>query len=262
MKMTLRTLPNNARDMPKFFHLKKNELGTDAVGLMNERFRDNRHIVIDTSENSPYDRAYEDAGPGWLNDYQRYALGPIIGELLGTKIQLLNPQLSELALKYDKNSVHDGFREPLGVAVFSLTGPKELLARHLVAQAKERGFETEFPLVFYGLKTIKDDRFPDGLRLDLDEVGGFAYSVPILSRTGEFEHQDPSLVKNGFPSVLYEGQDTRRRYLTTNPHGLQGLSRERYYTISAHGSDLKIINSNTRLTFIIEPTSPNLEARL
>ena len=46
--------------------------------------------------------------------------------------------------------------------------------------------KVNFPMVIYGLKTVKDDSFPGGLRLDLGDVA-VAYHVPILSRdTGKF----------------------------------------------------------------------------
>ena len=97
--------------------------------------------------------------------------------------------------------------EDIAVVVYSTEGENAQLARHLVEQAKGMG-EVNFPVVIYGLQTVKDDRFPYGLRLDLGDVA-VAHNVPILSkRTGNFDVSDPELAKTGFPSKLYSGNRT------------------------------------------------------
>ena len=82
----------------------------------------------------------------------------------------------------------------------------------------------EFPIVFHRLKTVKDDKFTDtgGLRLDLADEENVAYHAPILSNpTSNFRTEDPSLIVNGLPSTLGDGD----RKLYTAESGLRALYR-------------------------------------
>ncbi len=107
-------------------------------------------------------------------------------ELAGNDVQLLTPALSELALKYGTLPDAESTYEDLAIVVYSANGANAQLAQHLADQAGGIG-KVEFPVVIYGLHTVKDDRLPHGLRLDLGDVA-VAYHVPILSRDrGNFD---------------------------------------------------------------------------
>ena len=152
--------------------------------------------------------------------------------------------------------------EDLGVVVYNLNGPNHKLAQHLVNQAKERGLEIEFPMVFYHLKTEKDNKFPHRLRLDLDDIA-VAYHVPILSNsTSSFKSTDQSLVQNGFPSKVGEGN---RTLFTAQEGGLMGLFRDGM-DIYAANCDLPGSSMASRVSFFRKGAAQQdlspLEARI
>ena len=182
--------------VPEIFQLRNDKLGKDAVRLMNERYAGNSYVVLGISGLA------ENQHIGYSNPYRRFALGPIVRELAGNDVQLLTPALSELALKHGTLPDAGITYEDLAVVVYSAKGANSQLAQHLVEQVKGIGGigRVRFPVVIYGLQTVKDDRFPEGLRFDLGDIA-VAYHVPILSRkTGRFDASDPELAKTGFPS--------------------------------------------------------------
>lgn len=78
-------------------------------------------------------------------------------------------------------------------------------------------------MVFYNLQTVKDDKFPNVLGFNLDEIS-VAYHVPVLSqprRETNFDWNDSELFKSGFPSMVGKGQ----RKLYTAKDGLRRLVR-------------------------------------
>ena len=175
-------------------------------------------------------------------------------------MQLLTPILSELALKHGTLPDAKSTFEELGFAVFSLERPNYQLARHLIDQAKASGLGIQLPMVFYGLKTVKDDNFADsrGLKFDFaeDTVG---YHVSVLSKlTGKFKSTDPSLVQNGFPSDLGEGDRT----LYTAKDGLGRVYRNRILNLYASFDDLPGWGEAGRVSFVKGEAPQNLEAAL
>lgn len=245
--------PELEASFPKLFQLRNDELGRDAVRLMNDRFKGRDYATLNISglrEGQPI---------GYSNSYRRWALGPIVRELMGNDVVLLTPDVSEQALR--KGKLPDATRtyEDLGVVVYNLNGPNKELAQHLVNQAKERGVEVKFPMAFYHLKTIKDDRFPDGLRFDLDDIA-VAYHVPVLSQnTGNFDANDSELVKSGFPSELGKGN----RKLYTAQEGLRRLFRDGDLDLGAKNGYLPSSAEAGRVSFVKKGEAPqNLEARL
>ena len=240
---------------PRIFQLRNDELGREAVRIMNDRFKGNDYVVLKNlgKENQPI---------GYSNSYRRWATGPIVRELLGNDVELLTPAVSEQALRSERaRSSLDVLNtyEDLGIVVYSLNGPNHELANHLVNQAKERGVEVKFPMVFYHLKTAKDDKFPDGLRLDLDDIA-VAYHVPILSNpTSRFKSDDKGLVQNGFPSEVGKGDRT----LYTAQEGLGGLFRNGVLNLGADDAYLPYSYVAGRVSFMRKGAAPqNLEARL
>ena len=189
-------------------------------------------------------------------------MGPIVRELYGKDadgktLQLLTPALSELALKHGTLPDAGSTYEDLAVVVYSIKEPNAQLAQRLVDQAKERG-KVNFPVVIYGLQTVKDDSFPDGLRFDLGDVA-VAYTVPILSReTGNFDAADPSLVKTGFPSKLGSGNRT----LSTEKQGLLRVFRGRDLYLYTSSVILHVSNEAGRVSFVRGAAPQNLEAAL
>lgn len=247
--------------VPEIFQLRNDELGRGAVALMNERFAGNKYVVLDISglgKGQPI---------GHSNPHRRFALGHIVSELYGEDsdgrtVQLLTPALSELALKHGTLPDAGSTYEDLAVVVYSTKGANAQLAQHLVAQAKERGTEIRFPLVIYGLKTVKDDKFPDKLRFDLGDVAVACY-VPILSKYGgKFDASDPELVKTGFPSELGSDSRTSRTLYTAND-GLRRVDRNGHLVLGAYDSDLLPLSSEAgRVSFVKGVAPQNLESAL
>ncbi len=242
-----------AQAQPKYeiFQLRNNELGRDAVRLMNERYAGNDYVVLDISGLA------EDQPIGFSNLYRRFALGQIVRELAGNDVQLLTPALSELALKYGTLPDAKSTYEDLAVVIYSTRGANAQLAQHLVDQAKKRSIEIKFPLVIYGLETVKDNKFPDILRFDLSDIA-VAYNVPILSkRGGNFETNDPELIKTGFPGKLGSGSRT----LYTINDGLRRVYRGRDLVLYAYNDGLPDSNEAGRVSFV-RKTPQNLESAL
>lgn len=238
-------------DSPEIFQLGRNDdgLGREAVKVMKKRFGDHKYLQVVVQKKQPIQGS---------NPYIRFALGHIARELYGNNIQLISPAISELALRNGKLPDAANTYEDLGVVVYSLKGPNEQLAKHLVEKAKERNIEVKFPMVFHGLKTVTDDKFPDGLRLDLDDIA-VAYHVPILLQgTSKFKSNDSSLVVNGFPSKLGEGDRT----LYTAKDGLRGLCRGRDLGIGAFIVDLPYSSEAGRVSFVKGAALQNLEEKL
>mgnify|MGYP001569946050 CR=1 FL=1 len=237
---------------PRIFQLRNDELGREAVRIMNDRFKGNDYVVLNKlgEKNQPI---------GYSNPYRRWAIGPVIREILGNDVELLTPAVSEQALRSGKLPDATSTYEDLGIVVYSLNGPNDKLAQHLVAQAKERGVEVKLPMVFYHLKTARDDKFSDGLRLDLDDIA-VAYHVPILSNpSSRFKSDDKGLVQNGFPSEVGEGDRT----LYIAQEGLGRLYRYRVLDLDANNDNLPYSDGAGRVSFMRKGVAPqNLEARL
>ena len=221
---------------PSIFQLRNDELGREAVRIVNDRFKGNDYVVINNpgKENQPVE---------YLNPYRRFALGPVVRELkrtVGEDVELLTPAVSEQALRNERARKSLDFAntyEDLGIVVHSLDDSNDKLAQHLVAQAKERGVEAKFPMLFYHLKTVKDDKFPDGLRLDLDD----------------------NAVVTEFPGDL--AKDGRTIYAVQN--GLRRLYRNRDSVLDASSGNLPYSSEAGRVSFMKKGAAPqNLEARL
>ena len=242
---------------PEIFQLRNDELGRDAVRLMNERFDGYIIFVLDISglkEGEPI---------GYLDPYRRFALGPIVRELYGKDadgkaLQLLTPALSELALKYGTLPDARSTYEDLAVVVYSTERENAQLARHLVEQARGIMEKVDFPVVFYGLQTVKDGSFPDGLRFDLGDLA-VAHHVPILSKmTGNFDVSDPELAKTGFPGKL--GNGSRTLYIAHD--GLRRVHRSNDLNLDAVHAGLTISGRSGRVSFVRDEDPQNLEAAL
>ena len=251
-------------EVPRIFQLGNSasdpditKLTEEAVKWMNSDFKGVGYVELDISDlgkNQPL---------GYSNLYRRWALGTRARELYGKdsegrEIQLLTPAPSELALKEGTLPDAKSTYEDLAVAVYSTKGPNAQLAQHLVSQAKERGMQVEFPMVFYHLKTVKDDSFENGLRLDFDDIG-VGYPVPILSKeTGKFDSNDPELIKTGFPRELGEGSRT----LYTRKDGLSRVCRYRSLNLYAVNDYLPNSIVAGRVSFIKGVAPQNLDAAL
>ena len=237
---------------PRIFQLRNDELGKEAVRIINDRFKGNDYVVLKNLgiENQPI---------GYSNPYRRWALGPAVRELLGRDVELLTPAVSEQALRSGKLPDAASTYEDLGIVVYSLNGSNDKLAQHLIAQAKERGVETRFPMVFYHLKTAKDDKFPYGLRMDLDD-NAVVYHAPILaSQTSKFKSDNKGLVQTGLPDEVEEGDRT----LYTARDGLRRLHRVRDLVLSANNDRLPFSYEAGRVSFVKKGAAPqNLETRL
>ena len=231
------------------------ELTQEVVRTTNEDFRGNQYVELDLPD------LRKGQMLGHSNPYRRWAWGPRARKLYGkdskgNEIGLLTPGLLELALEY--GTLPDGRNtyEDLAVVVYSTTRANSQLAQHLVDQAKRIG-QVKFPVVIYGLQTVKDDRFPDGLRFDLGDVA-VAYHVPILSRTGKFDASDPELAKTGFPSKL--GSGSRTLYIAD--YGLRRVFRNRYPILDASNAYLSYSSEAGRVSFVKGAAPQNLEAAL
>jgi len=243
--------------VPEIFQLRTDELGRDAVKLMNERFAGNSFVALDISSLN------EDQPIGYSNPYRRFALGPIVRELYGKDadgktVQLLTPAQSELALKHGTLPDSKNSYEDLAVVVYSTKGPNAQLAQHLVNQARERG-KVKTPAVFYGLQTVEDDSFHNCLRLDLGDAA-VAYHAPILysNNIGTFDASDPELIKIGFPGKLGEGN----RNLYIAKEGLRRVCRGWALGLYASVDDLASSYGAGRVSFIRGGALQNLEAAL
>jgi len=136
------------------------------------------------------------------------------------------------------------------MVVYSLNGPNDKLAQHLVNQARERGVKAEFPMVFYHLKTAMDDKFPDGLRLDLDD-NAVVYHAPILSNpTSKFKADNKGLAQTGLPDEVGEGNRT----LYTAQEGLRRLYRDRFLDLNTKNDNLP----NSKFNDLCHKTRPRL----
>lgn len=246
-----------AEPKPLVGYLVKNALGIEAIRILNDRFRGTGlEISFEI-----IDLAYRDGQviPD-MHVYRRGAIGPIVKEMV-PDIELLSPMTSEQAIrngnlpklsmtdnlpsnltarKHDdtkewSSGGHSYPSEDLGVVVYSLSRnpltrimsnsyPDDKNARHLVEQARAHGIKVEFPMIFYNLITVKDDKYLWGLRLDLGEHSG-AYHTPVLRQgSGYFDHDDRKLAPTGLPSKVF--QEPRGRKLYTDKRGLRILVRE------------------------------------
>jgi len=223
----------------EIFQLRNNELGRDAVKLLNERFKGVPYVGLDISvlkENNLVGRS---------SPYIRWAIGPIVRELMGNDVQLLTPAFSELALKQGALPNAESTYEDLAVVVYNTEEPNSKLAQHLINVAKERRIDVQFPMIFYNLETKIDGSFKHGLRLDFDDTA-VAYHVPILSeKTGKFDPNDPELVKTGFPGKLGEGE----RKIYTVKDGLMRFFRSGALKLHAYYGTLTDSASSSLISF-------------
>lgn len=234
---------------PEIFQLRNDECGREAVRLMNERFSGNNNVVLDISdlaENEPI---------GNSNIYRMFALGPIVRESYDNDMRLISPIISEIALRNGRLSDAASKYNDLGVVVYNLSGPNRELATHLYARRIEIDKKLKLPAVFYGLKTVKDDKFPDGLRLDLDDIAT-AYHVPILSKgESKLDSNNQGLVVTGFPSQVGEGN----RILYAGKSGLRRFYRDEELSLDAGLENLSESNKNSQISFIKIVPSDDLE---
>lgn len=195
--------------VPEIFQLRNNDLGMDVLRIMLERFKGYEFVDF-----SPTEEAYFKSGKeGGIfyggNPYRRFAVGPIVRELI-PDAKLLSPALSELVLRDRKLRFQSGNfpddhtlygacgDEDLGIIVFT-----DHRDNHLLNQAREKRIDIEVPMVFYHLKTVRDEAFPHGLRFDMDDIG-VAFHVPVLKEAKHhFYADDPELVRTGFPGKFY-----------------------------------------------------------
>ena len=226
------------------------------------------------------------------NVFIRYALGPRVKKLYGPNIQLISPAISEQLIEQayndalrlsnmffagDTNDTDlyqrlQRFYEDLGVVAYKKAGPNEQLKRHLIDQARERGIPIEFPILFYRLKTVKDDRFVEsrGLRLDLDDAEDVAFHAPVLAeKPGCFDFHDPNLTKLGLPLKVDEfiGPQGRKKSIFDNPErrlyvadsGLRDFVRHKDLNLVADNPSLLISGDAGRISFLVGEIPQNLE---
>lgn len=248
--------PEDRKLFPEVFQFSNNERGRDVLKLMKERYGDNPflRVTVPSEEGAPIQGS---------NIYIKSAVIPIVRELTNENIGHLTPALSEKALRYGILPDATSTYEDLGAAVHSLKDPNSQLANHLAAQAREAGVNVEFPMVFPYLVAMKDDKFPGGLRLDLDTKSvidglGIAYHEPSLRKGGQFKSSDPKLLVTGFPSEVEEGDRT----LYTEQEGLRRLYRDWDSDLYAYVDDLPVSLVAGRVSFVKGAAPQNLESRL
>ena len=277
-----------------------NGLGIDALRLMKEDFGYNNPVlhvkVLSKPQREVITLNTLQTGREQLmgsNVFIRYALGSRVKRLYGGNIELITPsvseQLIEQAFRNIQNSrylsVREGgtdllerlhkFYENLGVVAYEKNGPNEQLKQHLLNQARERGIPIKFPILFYRLKTVKDDKFVEsrGLRLDLDDAEYVAFHAPVLGKlSGEFskDADDPYLTSIGLPRGLdsfrgpqleYQGYYVRRRIYVADS-GLRDFTRHRDFNLGADNTNLLISGDAGRVSFIVGEIPQNLEGTL
>jgi len=248
--------PEDRKLFPEVFQFSNNERGRDVLKLMREKYGDNHllRVTVPSEEGAPIQGS---------NIYIKSAVIPIVRELTNENIRHLTPALSEKALRYGILPDATSTYEDLGAVVHSLKDPNSQLAKHLVAQAREAGVNIEFPMVFPYLVAVPDNKFPGGLRLDLDTKAmiddlGIAYHEPSLRKGGQFKPDDPRLVVTGFPSEVGEGNRT----LYTAQDGLRWVYRSRDLYLNAYDVNLPYSNEAGRVSFVKGAAPQNLEARL
>jgi len=241
---------------PEIFLIGTDELGSEAVALMNDRFKGNQIVELNPS-------LIWGSQPGYANLLRRYALGEAVREITGWNTRPINPRESELAMR---EGTYPGspraYYEILGAALYPKVGPNESLKKNLLNQARERGLEVELPAIATSLTVVPDARFKYGVRLDLGENGEI-YHAPVLKKeTGTFDSNDSGLVKNGVPNELGEleraflgmrldyqiGGGTRG--LETGTRGLNSFSRSGYLNLHADGEDLDNANAYGLLNLV------------
>ena len=139
---------------PEIFCFTYDDLGRDAVTLMNERFRGNRYLELDTSllvRNHPV---------GHINIFRRYAIGDIIRELTGWNVRPITPAESEIALREGTlPETPTKYFEDLGVLIHDAGEMNEKYAEYLMEQAQKRGIRIRFPAIATSLSTMWDKDF-------------------------------------------------------------------------------------------------------
>ena len=251
--------------IPEIFMLKYDELGRDAVALMNERFEGIPSVELSTSN-------LQKGKPiGYSNLFRRYALGDIVREITGCNIRPITPAESEIALDtyLSSNGIYGfeedprTFYEDLGIVLYTKPSSNEQLRQHILKQAEERGLEVRLPALATSLSTVKDSKFEYGVRLDIRAGEIYhAYHDPILSEApNTFNTDDPELVKTGLPSKL--GSGTRTLY--TSNSGLGRFGRDRNLVLDADVSFIlpdSIVASRVNFVKFAEGERGNFEGRL
>lgn len=239
--------PSSLRPLPEFFQLKNDEFGRNVISSVNSRFnyRSEFWEIRDTADKPVV----------CYNPFGRIALGETVRDWLGKDVNLLTPATSELALRFSGLRDLTAVNENLGIVVYCTDkGWDQRLAIHLIEQAKASGIDVEFPMVFYNLNVVKDDKF-DGFRLDFAD-NGVAYHVPILKEgTGYFSPHDVGLVKTGFPSKL----KTRGRKFNNFPAGIGWIYRGADSRLHVQTSFHQNPDSYTHVTFMKGEISQPLE---
>ena len=225
------------------------EIAASAYRKMQENFGDHPYLRAVAPGNGMPMRG--------SNSFIRYSIGPIVEKESGGRLRLITPAISEEIIAEAMKAFMNGdrrlldkiksFYEDPGVIVYGAEGPNEALRQNLLPQLKERGIE--LPAVVHGLVTVIDDKYTEskGLKFDLADAENVAYHAPILLEgTSKFRHDDPSLVVNGLPSKLGEGDRT----LYTAKGGLVRLFRGGGLDLNADGDILAGSDGVGRVNFV------------
>src|SRR3989344_6243208 len=181
------------------------------------------------------------------NIYYRNALVNILREITGEGILPISPAQSEIALANGTLGQDPReFYEYLGLVLYQEEGSNPILWKYLREQIQYnfKGIKLSQPVVIAGLsKIVKDDKYENGLRMDLGELS-MIYKVPILnSKTGTFDSADPELQKTGLPGKLGNGSRT----LYTANSGVCRLGRYRLLYLFAGDDYLASSDDNGRV---------------
>ncbi|SRR3989344_152327 len=222
---------------PQIFQLHYDELGQEAVSLMNERFQGNRCIELDPSKlikNQPIN---------FCNIYRRYALGIAVRDITGWNTRPITPAESEIALKQGTlpGNPRD-YYEDLGFALYPSFAlyPKEEyneeLKQHLLNQSKANGLEVKLPAIATLLTPVLDDNddFAYGARFDLGEFSEIYHAPVLAQQSGKFYKNDPGLIQRGVPDEL--GNGSRDLYIAYN--GLRAFGRNSGLNLDANRGNL------------------------
>ena len=281
-----------------------NGLGIDALRLMKEDFGYNNPVlhveVLAKPQRLLIDDKTLQIGREKLmgsNVFIRYALGSRVKRLHGGNIELITPSVSEQLIEQAFRNIYNTrylfgreedrdllerlheFYENLGVVAYEKNGPNEQLKQHLINQARERGIPIEFPMLFYRLKTVKDDKFVEsrGLRLDLDDAEEVAFHAPVLGKgsrefsTYDTYSDDPSLTSIGLPrrsrrldgfsgpQLEYPRGVYVKRRIYVADSGLRNFTRHRDFNLVADNTNLLTSGDAGRISFIVGEIPQNLE---
>ena len=204
-------------------------LGRDVVERTNEAFKGDQNVELDISglgRNRPI---------GYSNIFRRYAWAQEARNL-APELFLPNPALYVALLQNGAVPDVNITYEDLGIVINDPKGLNHELKQHLLKQLKDRGIDAKLPIEIHDFKTMKDDNFLCGLRLDL------ADDVDVRE----------------FPGKL--GESGIKIYFADN--GLRRLYRGRGLGLDADDDSLPVSNEAGRVSFVKGAAPKNLETTL